>query len=59
MAKNKNKKSAQTYDAYEPAIEDVKPPIVTGHDDRFANKNGGRSTPDKADAPDGISGNWQ
>ena len=59
MAKNKNKKSAQTKDMYEPAIEDVKPPVVTGHDERYENKNGGRSTPNTADAPDGISGNWQ
>lgn len=51
---------------YEPAIEDkkcfmedVKPPVVTGHDARWANRKGGRSTPDHADAPDGISGNWK
>ena len=51
---------------YEPALEDkkcypedVKPPIVTGHDERFEQKNGGRSVPDTATAPDGISGNWK
>lgn len=51
---------------YEPGLEerkcfmeDVKPPIVTGHDDRFANRKGGRSTPNSATAPDGISGNWK
>lgn len=51
---------------YEPAIEDkkcfmedVKPPIVTGHDARYQQKKGGRSTPNNATAPDGISGNWK
>lgn len=51
---------------YEPAIEDKKcfikdekPPVVTGHDERFHQKNGGRSTPNNATAPDGISGNWK
>lgn len=51
---------------YEPAIEDKhcfikdeKPPVVTGHDERFEQKRGGRSSPDHADAPDGISGNWK
>lgn len=51
---------------YEPAIEDKKcfikdekPPVVTGHDARWSNSKGGRSTPNRADAPDGISGNWK
>lgn len=51
---------------YEPAIEDrscfikdEKPPVVTGHDRRFRQSKGGRSTPNRADAPDGISGNWR
>lgn len=51
---------------YEPAIEDKKcfikdekPPVVTGHDERYQQKKGGRSTPNRADAPDGISGNWK
>lgn len=51
---------------YEPAVEDkkcfikdTKPPVITGHDGRWANPKGGRSAPDHADAPDGISGNWK
>ena len=51
---------------YEPAIEekacfikDKKPPVVTGHDDRFRRSKGGRSAPDTAAAPDGVSGNWK
>lgn len=51
---------------YEPAVEDkkcsvedVKPPVVTGHDARWRAAKGGRSAPDHADAPDGISGNWK
>ena len=51
---------------YEPAIEDkkcfiqdTKPPIVTGHDARWAGKRGGRSAPDAPIAPDGISGSWK
>jgi len=51
---------------YEPAIEDkkyfmedVKPPVVTGHDERFQQSKGGRSTPNRATAPDGVSGNWK
>ena len=39
--------------------DNVKPPIESTKDMRFQQKNGGRSTPNKADAPDGISGNWQ
>jgi len=51
---------------YEPAIEDkkyfledVKPPVVTGHDARYRQSKGGRSTPNNATAPDGVSGNWK
>jgi len=51
---------------YEPAIEDkkffvedVKPPVVTGHDQRYRQSTGGRSTPNHATAPDGVSGNWR
>lgn len=42
----------------EPA-ENVKPPVESCKDMRNRQKNGGRSTPNKADAPDGISGSWQ
>ena len=51
---------------YEPAIEDgkcfikdKKPPVVTGHDERFQQSKGGRSVPKTATAPDGVSGNWK
>ena len=53
-----NNRSDKAQPPYEPA-ENVKPPIESCKDMRNRQKNGGRSTPNKADAPDGISGNWQ
>ena len=38
-------------------IKDTKPPVVTGHDERWKDAKGGRSVPDRPAAPDGVSGN--
>ena len=35
-------------------IRDEKPPVVTGHDERWQ-----EPPKDNASAPDGISGNWK
>ena len=40
-------------------IKDTKPPVVTSYDDRWKAPKGGRSDPDRATAPDGVSGNWK
>ena len=58
MAK-KNKQNQPQSQNQKSGVENVKPPIESCKDMRNQQKNGGRSTPNKADAPDGISGNWQ
>ena len=40
-------------------VSDTKPPVVTGHDNRWKQPQGGRSEPQAPTAPDGISGNWK
>lgn len=62
MAKNKQNQYQNKSNNMQPPVEpaeNIKNKVESCKDMRSQQKNGGRSTTNKAEAPDGISGNWK